>query len=277
MDFKDIEYRITGHVARVTVNRPQVRNAQSRRVLEELDLAFARAGSDTNVRVVVLDGAGDHFSGGHDLGTSEEVADREARPLQGGLRGRFAHSREFYVDNTLRWRNLPKPTIAAVHGYCIFAGWMIASAMDVVFAADDAMFLPSHFQCFSLPWDVHPRKVKELLFESRFVDANEAAALGFVNRVIPRADLLGETMEYAERIATGDPFQLRMIKLAVNQMQDHQGFTSFVTTSHAAHMLAIESARDHDYAVKQPSKRRLPGVERAFENYERSKKRTTRT
>ena len=75
------------------------------------------------------------------------------------------------IDPTLRWRNVPKPTIAAVHGYCIFAGWIIASACDLVFAADDAMFLPTNFQYFSVPWDLHARKAKEVLFESRFVDA----------------------------------------------------------------------------------------------------------
>jgi enoyl-CoA hydratase len=272
MDFKDIEYRVDGHVAQVIANRPGVRNAQSRRLLEELDAAFALSARDENVRVIVLAAAGDHFSGGHDLGTPEELADRESRPLQRGLRGRFAHSQEHYVDNTLRWRNLPKPTLAAVQGYCIFAGWMIASAMDIIFAADDAMFLASHFQCFSIPWDVRPRKAKELLFESRFIDASEAASLGLVNRVVPRADLLAETLEYAQRVATNDPFQVRMMKLAVNQMQDHQGFSSYITSAHTAHMLSMESTRDPDYALQLPAKRRLPGVERAFENYALSKK-----
>lgn len=276
MHFKDIEYRVDGHIARVTANRPRVRNAQSRRLLEELDAAFALAVEDRNVRVVVLDAAGDHFSGGHDLGSPEELEDRETRPLQAGLRGRYAHSRRNYVDNTLRWRDLPKPTLAAVQGYCIFAGWMIASAMDIIYAADDAMFLASHFQCFSIPWDLHPRKAKELLFESRFIDANEALELGFVNHVVPRADLLEATLEYANRIAANDPFHLRMTKLAVNQMQDHQGFSSFVTSAHMAHMLSMEGARDPDYALERPAKRRLPGVELAFQNYALRKKKKPR-
>jgi len=274
MKYRDIEYRVEDRVALVTANRPRYRNAQSRRLLEELDDAFASAVHDTNVRVIVLCGAGDHFSGGHDLGSPDELADRKDRPLEAGLRGRYAHSREHYVDKTLRWRELPKPTLAAVQGYCIFAGWMVASAMDVIFAADDAMFLAANFQYFSIPWDVNPRRAKELLFESRFIDANEALELGLVNRVIPRDALLDVTLEYARRIAANDPFQLRMIKLAVNQMQDQQGFAAHISSAHALHILSSEGEKDPDYALKVPEGRRRPMVERAFENYEISKKKS---
>jgi enoyl-CoA hydratase len=269
MRFQDIEYRVDGQVAVLTLDRPAVRNAQSRRLLEELDAAFAHAAGDADVRVIVLCGAGEHFSAGHDLGSPEEKSDREARPVGPGLRGRYAHSREQYVDKTLRWRGLPKPTLAAVQGYCIFGGWMIASAMDLIFAADDAMFLAGNFQYLSVPWDIHPRKVKELLFESRFIDADEALALGLVNRTVPRARLLDETLEYAHRIAQNDPFQLRMAKLAVNQMQDQRGFTSHIASAHAAHMLSLLGERDADYALRVPEGRRRPMVERAFENYKR--------
>ncbi len=273
-EYKDIEYHVDGHVARVTINRPAYRNAQSRRLLEELDEAFSAAVEDVHVRVIVLHAAGPHFSGGHDLGSPDELADRQVRPLQEGLRGRYAHSREHFVTKTLRWRELPKPTIVATQGYCIFAGWMVASAMDIIFAADDTMFLGANFQYFSIPWDMHPRKAKELLYESRFIDAPEALALGLVNRVVPAARLLDETMEYAHRIATNDPFQLRMIKLAVNQMQDHQGFASHISSAHALHMLSSEGEKDPDYALKVPEGRRRPMVDRAFENYALSRKKT---
>ncbi len=189
-----VSYEVASHVARIATNRPAYRNAQSRRLLEELDDAFRAAAEDPEVHVVALFGAGEHFSGGHDLGTPEELADREQRPLQAGLRGRFDHSREQFVDKTMRWRNVPKPTIAGVQGYCIFGGWIVASAMDIIYAADDAMFLGSNFQFFSVPWDMHPRKAKELLYESRFVDAEEAAQLGLVNRVVPAARLDDEVM-----------------------------------------------------------------------------------
>lgn len=266
-DYEYIDVTVANGVARLTANRPTVRNAQSRRLLEELDHAFAHAAADRSVKVIVLFGAGDHFSGGHDLGSGEERADRAARPLEPGLRGRFDHSREHFVDKTLRWRSVPKPTIAAVQGYCIFAGWLVASAMDIIFAADNAMFLGANFQYFSIPWDVHPRKAKEFLYESRFIDAAEALELGLVNRVFPAAGLRDATLEYAERVARNDPFQLRMIKLAVNQMQDGQGFHAHITAAHAMHILSSEGEKDPDYALRVPEGARRPMVERAFEHY----------
>lgn len=271
--YQFIKVETANGVARFTVNRPEVRNAQSRQLLEELDDAFMLAGSDPEVRVIALFGAGEHFSGGHDLGSADELADREERPLQEGLRGRFDHSREHFVEKTLRWRNLGKPTIAGVQGYCIFAGWLVASAMDIIYAADNAMFLGANFQYFSIPWDLHPRKAKELLYESRFIDAQEARALGLVNRVFPVDSLEAAVLEYAERIARNDPFQLRMIKMAVNQMQDGQGFHSHITAAHNMHMLSAEGEKDPDYALRVPQGARRPMVERAFENYRAEKAR----
>jgi len=268
MSYEQILYDVDDHVLRLTCNRPNYRNAQSRVLLEELDDAFARAHEDLDIRVIVLMGAGEHFSAGHDLGTPEEMADREARPRQEGIRGRFYHSREHFVDKTLRWRNVPKPTIAAVQGYCIFGGWMIASAMDIIFAADDAMFLGANFQYFSIPWDMHERKAKEILFESRFIDAAEALELGLVNRVIPRDQLEAEALDYAHRVAQNDPFQLRMIKMAVNQKQDGQGFASHLSAAHTMHILSSTGESDPDFAIAKPDGRRRPMVQRAFENYE---------
>jgi enoyl-CoA hydratase len=275
MTYSDITYEVKHNVARITLNRTRYRNAQSRRLLQEVDAAFAEASSDRDVHVIALFGAGDHFSGGHDLGSPDEQADREERPLQAGLRGRYDHSREEFVDKTMRWRNVSKPTIAGVQGYAIFAGWMVASAMDIIYAADDAMFLASNFQYFSIPWDVHPRKAKELLYESRFIDAEEAMTLGVVNRVFTADELHAGVIEYAERIALNDPFQLRMMKLAVNQVQDAQGFAGHITAAHHMHILSSEGEKDPDYALTVPPGQRRPQrrpmVERAFENYKRHK------
>ena len=194
--------------------------------------------------------------------------------MQEGVRGRFNHSREQYVDKTLRWRNVPKPTIAAVQGYCIFGGWIIASAMDILFAAEDAMFLGTNFQYFSIPWDMSPRQAKEILYQSRFVDAEEAKALGLVNRVVPRERLVEETLAYATDVAKNDPFQLRMIKMAVNQMQDSQGFQAHISAAHLMHMMSSQGERDPNFAVARPEGRRRPMVQRAMENYEARKKRS---
>jgi enoyl-CoA hydratase len=268
MSYEDIRVEDEGHVRRIITSRPNYRNAQSRRLLEELDDAFAEAGDDPSVRVIVLLGDGDHFSGGHDLGTPDEKADRELRPRQEGTRGKFHHSRESFVNKTLRWRDVPKPTIAGVQGYCIFGGWMVASAMDIIYAADDAMFLGANFQYFSIPWDMPPRRAKELLYESRFIDAAEALELGLVNKVVPRAELDSAVMTYATRIAENDPFQLRMTKLAVNQMQDGQGFHAHITSAHLMHLMSSAGEADEDYALRVPDGRRRPMVQKAFEHYE---------
>ncbi|MEO9254801.1 MAG: enoyl-CoA hydratase-related protein [Tepidiformaceae bacterium] len=275
-DYSQVRYEQEGRVARLVLNRPKYRNAQSRVLIEELDDAYQRAAKDSSVGAIVLMGEGEHFSAGHDLGTPEELEDRKARPYAEGLRGKYERSWDMNIDTTMRWRNIPKPTIAAVQGYCIFAGWIISSASDVVFASEDALFLPTNFQYFSVPWDLHPRKAKEILFESRFIGAKEAEELGFVSRVVAREQLHQEAMEYATRVAENDPFQLRMIKLAINQAQDAQGFAPHIYGAHALHMLSSVGEADPGYALQKPEGRRRPMVQRAMENYERHLKRTQR-
>ena len=267
-EFEQIRYEVDGRVARVILDRPNYRNAQSRLLREEMDEAFDRAVADREVRVIVLMGAGHSFSAGHDLGTPEEQADKAERPYEEGLRGRFERSASMNVENTLRWRNLPKPTIAVVQGYCIFGGWMIASAMDLIFASDDAMFLGTNFQYFSPPWDIHPRKVKEIFFESRFIDGPEAMELGLVNRVYPAERLEAEAMAYARRVAENDPFQLRMMKQAVNHAQDSQGFNEHINGAHLMYLMSSQGERDPGFALDKPEGRRRPMVQRAVENYE---------
>ncbi|MCA9847791.1 MAG: hypothetical protein KC472_07450, partial [Dehalococcoidia bacterium] len=249
------------------------------RLTEELDDAFEHASKDNSIGAIVLAGEGDHFSAGHDLGTPDQKADMEARPREEGLRGRYAGAWDTNIDPNMKWRNLPKPTIAEVKGYTIFAGVAIAEACDIIFAADDTMFLPTNYQYFHVPWDLGIRKSKEILFESRFIDAQEALELGLVNRVIPKARLEQETMEYAARVASNDPFQLRMIKLAINQAQDAQGFTQHIYGSYGHHILSSVGESDPGYALRDPRKegtRRRPMVQRAVENYELEKQRRAR-
>jgi enoyl-CoA hydratase len=258
-------YEVHERVARITTNRPRYRNAQSRRLLEELDAAFSRAAADDHVRVIILAGAGDHFSSGHDIGTPEEQADAEARPYPKGLRGRHQRSWDLYVANSLRWRDLPKPTIAQVHGYCIYGGFIIASAMDLIVAADDARFLPAHLQYFSLPWDLHHRKAKEVLWEARFITAKEAQEMGLVSQVVPRAQLDEETLALAQRIARTDPLAARMIKFSINQAQDAMGFSTSIRAAHSNYMI-IEAVGGGAPAPRdERGKPRLPGVKRSLE------------
>jgi len=164
---------------------------------------------------------------------------------------------------------VPKPMLAAVQGYCIFGGWMVAATADIVFAADDALFLGSLFQYFAIPWDIHPRRAKELLFQGRFVNGAQAKELGLVNRVVPRAKLLDETLAYARDVAQNDPFELRMIKLAVNNAQDIRGFTAAIHSAHSMYMLNRTAEKDSGYAVPKPEGRRRPMVQVALERYRR--------
>ena len=263
MAYKQIEFEKRDRIARVILNRPQYRNAQSRVLLEEMDDAFNDANADDDVRVIILSGKGEHFSAGHDLGSPDERADAEKRPYGKGLRAIYERSRRLFLDNTLRWRDLDKPTIAQVHGYCIFGGWMFAAAMDLIVASDDAMFLPSLLQYFSIPWDMPIRKAKEILFQSRFVKAEEAARLGFVNIVVPREKLEEETLALANRIAESDRMTLRMLKFALNNAQDAMGYRTAIRNAHSHHMLLGVGPylREVDQS-KLP--KRMAGVEQAL-------------
>jgi enoyl-CoA hydratase len=238
--YEQIQYRVEGRVARVVLDRPQYRNAQSRVLLTELDAAFSAAAADPGVRVIILSGNGPAFSAGHDLGTPEQVEDRTRweRDDVTATESQFVYSWDHFVDLSLRWRDIPKPTIAAVHGWCIFGGWLIASAMDLIVAADDARFLTALLQYFPLPFDVGARKAKELLFDSRTLTAAEACDLGFVNKVVPAASLEEEVTALAGRIAENNAFYLRMAKLAVNSSQDAMGFRTAVQGAHSHYQLS---------------------------------------
>jgi enoyl-CoA hydratase len=228
--FEDILYRVEGPVGLITLNRGAYRNAQSYRMLDEIDAAFERARSDETVRVVVLRGSAGVFSTGHDLGTPEGVEYRRALGAKPGVQT-YDQFKKYNLDLLLKWRNFPKPTVAMVEGYCIYAGWMLAAAMDVVFAAEDAEFLPGFVEYMSVPWDIGVRRAKEVVFESRFLSAHEAAAWGLVNRVLPVACLERETMAWARRVAENSPEVLRMAKVQMNKAQDAQGFTQAVEDS----------------------------------------------
>jgi len=236
----------TGAVRTITTNRPEVLNAQSRILLEELDDAFLRAVDDDGVRVIILAGAGKHFSAGHDLGSPQEMEDQKKTPLEPGFKGEYRRIWERFFENTMRWRDLPKPTIAQVQGYCIMGGMMIASACDLIIASDDAQFADravrwggAHIQYFSMPWDLGPRKAKEYLFTGEFISAIEAEKAGLVNRVVPRAKLEEETMALAQKIAERDPFALKFAKASVNEMQNAQGWRQAMEGAFKNYMLTI--------------------------------------
>src|SRR6202043_2593453 len=106
-----------------------------------------------------------------------------------------------------------------VEGWCIYAGWMLAAAMDVVFASTQSRFLPGFVEYMSIPWDIGVRRAKEVVFESRFLSAAEAAAYGLVNRVLAPEDLERESRAWARRVAENSPDSLRMAKIQMNKAQ----------------------------------------------------------
>jgi len=253
MEYQDVLMEQTDAVMKITVNRPDARNAQSRIMLEEFDDALMSVVEDDSVRVVIVAGAGDHFSAGHDLGSQQEKDDRIERPLAPGIAGAYRRSYNQNFSNSLRWRDFPKPTIAQVQGYCIMGGLILATACDLIIASEDAQFCDRtvrwggpHVQYASLPWEVGFRKAKEYLFTGDWIDAREAERLGLVNRVVARDALEEETMALAQRIALQDPFALRLSKASVNQMQDAMGFRNGINSAFQTHALSIAFRRERD-------------------------------
>src|SRR5258706_15409954 len=230
MAFEEIIWDVEDGIGVITLNRPAYRNAQGYQMLGEIDQAFDLAKANADVRVVVVRGAGGVFSTGHDLGTPEGLEYRKALGAKPGIQT-YDQFKHYNLDLLLKWRNFPKPTIAMVEGYCIYAGWMLAAAMDVVFASRTAEFLGGFVEYNTIPWDIGVRRAKELVFESRFISADEAADFGLVNRVLSPDDLEPETFAWARRVAENSPEALRMAKIQMNKAQDAQGFTGAVEDS----------------------------------------------
>lgn len=255
-------YERRGATAVVTMNRPAYRNAQNSHMTYELDRAFYRAVEDDEVRTIVLRGAGDHFSAGHDIGSPERDVDRSYPRVatlspdhvgKPGAEGRLARELEVYVGMCRRWRAIPKPTIAMVQGACIAGGLMLAWVCDLVVASDDAFFadpvvrmgIPG-VEWFAHPWQLSPRFAKEFLFTGARMDAARARELGAVNRVVPRERLEEEAMSLAAQIAEMPSLGLALAKRAVNQAEDlmglHAGIDSVFGLHHVAHGHNAETA-----------------------------------
>jgi len=249
-----VRYERRDAAAVVTMDRPKYRNAQNSAMTYALDEAFGRAVNDAEVKVIVLAGAGDHFSAGHDIGSPERDVDtsfdRKAvlwwdHVGRSGGDQRFARESEVYLGMCRRWREIPKPMIAMVQGACIAGGLMLAWCADLVVAADDAFFadpvvrmgIPG-VEYFAHPWVMGPRFAKEFLFTGERIPAARAREWGMVNRVVPRAELEAETFALAERIATMPQFGLALTKKAVNQAEDLMGLRSGMDAAFGLHHLA---------------------------------------
>jgi enoyl-CoA hydratase len=226
-----VRYETDAAVATITLDRPDKANAQSMVLIDELDAAFARAGADDTVRVVILAGAGRHFSSGHDLselvGPHRDPAVDERRSTP---EGKFAHERQMYWDRCLAIRDFPKPTIAAVQGKCIAAGLMLAAMCDLIVAAEDAQFQNPVARMSGMgvellvePWELGARKAKEFLLTGAFIDAAEAWRLGLVNKVVPADGLAAAARAMADEVALVPPVTARHIKDSINHAVDLSG------------------------------------------------------
>lgn len=249
-----VRYETHGPVAVVTMNRPEYANAQNSAMTYALDDAFSRAAADDDVRVVVLAGAGRHFSAGHDIGTPGRDVDQSfprratlwwdhvGKP---GAESRYAREAEVYLGMCRRWRELPKPTIAMVQGACVAGGLMLAWCCDLVVAADDSFFadpvvrmgIPG-VEYFAHPWVMGPRFAKEFLFLGERVPAARALELGMVNRVVPAGELREHTLDVARRIATMPRLGLALTKRAVNQAEDLMGLRAGMDSVFGLHHVA---------------------------------------
>jgi enoyl-CoA hydratase len=257
-DYRYLTYELLegGTIARIMLSRPKARNAQNRGMLVELGEAMLAAEADDQVRVVILGGAGPMFSAGHDLGSADARAEQEPGNGQhptyrgyGGSRSgaeqRTLQEWHFYFDNTRRWRNLRKITIAQVHGSVYAAGLMLIWACDLIVAAQDTIFADvvgtrlgmCGVEYFAHPWEFGPRKAKELLLTGDSIDAEEAARLGMISKLFPEPELAKATLDFARRIAALPTVTSLLIKESVNQTQDNMGFYNALNACFTLHEL----------------------------------------
>ena len=274
-EFVEYETLDEGRIARIWLNRPAEANAQNRTLLVQLDGAFRRAEADDEVRVIILAGRGKNFSAGHDMGSEEALRDYMPGPDQhptykvdGGTRpgpveSLYLQEWHHYFENTCRWRDLRKITIAQVQGNAISAGLMLIWACDLIVAADNAKFsdvvavrlgMPG-VEYFAHPWEFGPRKAKELLLTGDSLDAEEAYRLGMVSKVFPVDELDDKTLEFARRIAERPTMATLLIKDSVNAAADSMGFTESLRHTFHIHELghAHWSAKNENrFPVAQP-------------------------
>jgi len=260
-----------GRIARIWLNRPDAHNAQSRGLLVQLDEAFLRAEADDTVRAVILAARGRNFSAGHDLGSELAIAERSQLSsfrINGGTRDPIAEKIylqewHYFFQNTCRWRDLRKITIAQVQGNAISAGLMLIWACDLIVAADNAKFsdvvavrlgMPG-VEYYAHPWEFGPRKAKELLLTGDALDADEAYRLGMVSKVFPVDELAEKTLEFARRIADRPTMAALLVKDSVNAASDAMGFTEALR--HAFHIHELGHAHwaahnENRYALGLP-------------------------
>ena len=290
MEYERIIYK-PGRVTQIIMNRPRYRNGISHLMYYELEDAFDRATADEECRVIVHSGAGTCFSGGNDpispeanmtitpartlAATSGEAITREKLIEKLGSEEAATnywedqHNYYAFEMKLKKWRDIPKPTIAMVHSWCVYGAVFSAAAMDLIFASEDAMFVFPFGQYDTTVWDFGPRKTKEILFEHRAVPAREAYEFGFVTRIYPDPKTLEkETLAYANRVAENEQLtQIRIAKNSINRTMDIQGSAVSVDMANTAYRLMNASFTEAEHEDMRKS-RGIARIPRAIANLE---------
>ena len=225
MGLETIVYAVEGPIAVITLNRPAKLNAINSVMVEELGQALDRAEADEGVRAIVLRGEGRAFSAGFDLDMGEDDTGDAVSFLR----------RELYKDLgiIMRFWDCPKPTLAAVHKYCLGSAMEMAVACDITVASEGCRFgapevnFGDGIVALILPWVIGPKQAKELLLTGDDeVSAERALALGLVNHVVPQEECFARAMELASKIAGNDRVAVDLTKQAINRTLEIMGMRS---------------------------------------------------
>jgi enoyl-CoA hydratase len=269
-------------IVRITLNRPAKLNAMSPELLGELDAALTAFERDREARVLVVRGAGRAFSAGYDLtsgGEGVNNGDAVTTPeLTLMVHWRFTVTEDRWAMRKLveRWQrlwNLPKPTIAQVHGYCLAGATELAGHCDIVFAADDAEFGHPAGRTLGViptlsmwPYLIGMRRTKEFLFTGDSMTAAQALEYGLVNRVYPRERLDEETLAYARRVAKVPVDMLTLHKAATNRFFELMGVYAAEQSASEFDAIAHQTAT----AREETRKMREQGLKRALDERDES-------
>ncbi len=221
-DFQVINYAVADSIATITLNRPDKLNAIDPAMVGELNAAMDAAEADDTVRVIVLRGEGRAFSAGFDLSVEDPSGENSEEFWRAELQRDF--------DVIMRFWSSPKPTVAAVHGYCLGSAMEMAVACDITVAAEGCRFgapevkFGSGIVALVLPWLLGPKAAKELLLTGDDnVPAQRAESLGLVSSVVPADQLDAEARRFAEQLAANDPTAVRLTKQAINRSYQIMG------------------------------------------------------
>ena len=244
-EYDDIRYELSGGIAKVTIDRPELRNAFRPETLIEISDALERAREDSSVGVIVLTGEGPlaFCSGG----------DQRVRGDTGYVAGGASVGRFHVTDLHVQMRRLPKPVVAMVAGYAVGGGHVLHVVCDLTIAADNARFgqtgpmvgsFDGGFGASLLAAQVGQKKAKELWFLCRQYGAEEAREMGLVNRVVPLEELEEETVAWCSEMLRLSPFALRLMKASFHAHED--GYAGIQQLAHDANLLfyASDEARE---------------------------------